>query len=151
MKKFFIWFFGVLVGVYVIGAVISAVVGEKKEAPSASAPAELLTEREGRLTLTKDMNRYKAVTNAKGITALIVIDPLQADDGNMQAVVLSAIKEIYPNDSGWMGAKLVAHKLPNGSNAVAIVGDQYRYIALPVWDDSESKVIQRLSFWREKI
>lgn len=115
------------------------------------APSTIVRTFEGRLAFTPEHNAYTVTVWSDGKHVFEFDPPLRRTDGNLYGAMNDAIEAAYGKDAGrYFGEPLSLHTFPNGKRALAIVGDEYRYLALPLSVSDEDARVGVLAFWRER-
>lgn len=145
---------------FVVSALVNSTVGDNGTKPietklsvNKEKKFDVVKEYTGAFKFLPTENKYKAYTTKDGKTLFnLDEDPLEGTDGNMYGFMLEAIPLIYENDAGdYLGPQLQLYKLPNGTNALAIITEKYRYLALHVRMSDTDRRVGAIVFWREEI
>lgn len=109
----------------------------------------VIQELSGKVSLLPGHHRYKASFDKSGKVLFSYEPPLPHTDGAMFGAMYDAIDSVYGKDAGhYFGAQLTLY--PVGAvNALAIEGDEYRYLGIPLKVSDEDQRFGVMVFWRE--
>lgn len=131
------------------------------KSPAADSPAakpvlekvsdtpRVIRELSGEVALLPGHHSFKASVDESGKVMFSYEPPLPHTDGAMFGAMYDAITSVYGKDAGhYFGAKLTLY--PVGAvNALAIEGDEYRYLGIPLKVSDEDPRFGVMMFWRE--